>query len=59
MLLGRYGDKLNEELVEVCKGVVFGAERALERRDIWKWGDSVFSFREAYLRLIQEDEEEG
>ncbi|GAU35104.1 hypothetical protein TSUD_162080 [Trifolium subterraneum] len=47
-----------EELVEVCEGVVFGTVRVIGESDIWKWGDSDFSVKEAYLRLTAEDEEE-
>ncbi|MCI07913.1 putative non-LTR retroelement reverse transcriptase, partial [Trifolium medium] len=47
-----------EELAEVCEGVVFGAERGSGGSDIWKWGDSDFSVKEAYLRLSEEEEEE-
>ncbi|MCH83014.1 LINE-1 reverse transcriptase like [Trifolium medium] len=47
-----------EELVDVCNGVVLGAERLEGDSDNWKWGGACYSVKEAYSRLIEEDVEE-
>ncbi|MCI07826.1 hypothetical protein A2U01_0028895, partial [Trifolium medium] len=44
-----------EELVEVCQGVVLGIIRSEGDKDCWKWSDSVYSVREAYYCLTSED----
>ncbi|MCI18227.1 hypothetical protein A2U01_0039380, partial [Trifolium medium] len=51
--LFRWEEELVE--VEVCKGVVFGVERVLGDSDKWRWGDSCFSVKEAYIRLTEEE----
>jgi hypothetical protein len=47
-----------QEIVEVCNGLVLGAERRVGASDIWKWGDSSYSIKEAYMRLTEEDDVE-
>ncbi|MCH80610.1 GDP-mannose transporter [Trifolium medium] len=43
---------------EVCSGLVLGVKRVESEGDCWKWGEEVYSVKEAYHSLIDEEEEE-
>ncbi|MCH89269.1 cysteine-rich receptor-like protein kinase, partial [Trifolium medium] len=45
-----------EELTEVCEGVILGAVRRIGESDKWQWGNSCYSVKETYTRLSEEEE---
>jgi hypothetical protein len=42
-----------EELLEVCNGMVLGVERKEVEEDKWLWGDDCYTVTNAYSYLIE------